>query len=961
MTPPGGGDRPVAPTHLDLAIGLGLFLAAWALRTVAPAPFVTWDEPAWVYRSVAFLTALQRGDWAGTLQVGHPGVLTMWGGALSLAWHRGVTGLVAQAQLDAIAASPWQVHDAPLLRQLAALLPLAKGGGILMQAALLVALYALLRGLAGRWVALAAALLLLSDPFHLALSRVLHLDALASALMLAAVLGLVRYVRDGRRRWLWGAGAALGLALLTKSYALLALPAGGLILWQAAWSQRDREAALGRAVATSLGRALRDWALWLLATALPFVALWPAMWAIPGEALRAVLGLSLRYAAQEAETTASFFQGRVVQQAGAAFYPVALWFRATPLTLAGAALATAAAAMRPRRVLHRKLILALGGYALLYLALVSLGLKKFGRYTLPALLALDVLGAAGWVWALEGVLRRVWRRPAAGGAAATLALIALQGALLLGPLYPAHYLAYYNPLAGGLRQAARTLPVGWGEGIEQAARHLAAQPDAAERTVATWAVAGLAPLYPGEIVALTPENLPQADAVLLYIGDIQAQEPLAMAFVERGDPLYTATVGGLPYAWVYEHDYGQEALDWLAAQAQPGDLAVANLPSTVQRRDRSAAAWLLAAGDDADPLVLERLLAAQLQAALRPRGQALQVFYLAFDGETARRETLRRLLAERGLLLARQRLADQPFEYGVLETYRLPAGTTFAALEPSQPLSADFGGQLALTAFGLTASTVQYRQEVGVALLWRVLQSPWQDYHLSLTLVDEAGHRWGQKDVPLRDAAGKGASAWLPGQEALTRETVPLDAGAPPGDYLLAARVYALADLQPLAVASQQALDGQSVRLATVRVTRAEIPPRPEELPAQAAVDLALGGDAHLLGYSLDRASLSAGEAFTLTLFWRCLLLRASDQPILWEWTLARDGRVWQSWQAAPAGADYPSNLWAADEVLRYPYHLAVSPDLPSGEYALQVAVVDAATGAPLAERVTLTALQVGP
>lgn len=942
------GGQHAAPA-LDLAIGLGLFLAAWALRA-APAPFITWDEPAWVYRSVAFLTALQRGDWAGTLQVGHPGVLTMWSGALSLAWHRHITGLVTAAQLQAIASTPWQIHDAALLRQLAALLPLAKGGGTLLQAGLLAALHGLLRRLAGRWAALAAALLLLGDPFYLALSRVLHLDALAAGWMLAALLALLCYAREGggRRRWLIVCGVAWGLALLTKTYALLALPAIGLLLWEAAWRRRLSAGPTGRTALAALGPALRDLGLCLLTAALVCLALWPALWVIPGQALRAVAGLSLQYAAQEAEATATFFRGQASPQVGAAFYPLALWFRATPLTLVGALLA-ATLSIWPRRRADGRLALGLGGYALLYLALISLSLKKFDRYALPALLALDALAALGWAWAAQALWRR---RPGAAGASA-LGLIALQGALLLGPLYPAHYLAYYNPLAGGLRQAARTLPVGWGEGIEQAARQLAAHPEAAQRTVATWAVAGLAPLYPGEVVPLKAENLPQADAVLLYIADWQTQEPPARAFFQGREPTYVATVADVPYAWVYEHDYGQEVLDALAAQAEPGDLIVANLPTTLQRRDRSAAAWLVATDAAADdPLQRERALAAQLQEALRGQ-RATQVFFLALDGEAPRREMLRLLLAERGLLVERL-----PFEYGVLERYRLPAEASFAALEPSQPLEAAFGGQLALTGFALASPTVQYRQEAGLALRWRALQIPAQDYHLSLTLEDGAGRRWGQRDLPLADASGAPTAAWAAGQEVWTRVSLPLEAGAPPGDYIVAARVYALADLQPLAVASPQALDGHSLRLATLRVARAEIPPRPEELPAQQALDRLLGEEAQLLGYSLDRASLAAGEAFTLTLFWRCL--RTSAQPYLWEWTLAREGQVWQAWQAAPAGEGYPSNLWEPDEVLRYPYHLALSPDLPSGEYALRLAPVDAASGARLAEAATVvTALPV--
>ncbi|MBC7317602.1 MAG: hypothetical protein H5T70_14360, partial [Chloroflexi bacterium] len=86
-SPPSRGSTGFSRWGLDLAWCLILLALGWWLRGTAASAFVTWDEPAWVYRSVAFLTALRRGDWALTLQTGHPGVLTMWSGALSLAWH----------------------------------------------------------------------------------------------------------------------------------------------------------------------------------------------------------------------------------------------------------------------------------------------------------------------------------------------------------------------------------------------------------------------------------------------------------------------------------------------------------------------------------------------------------------------------------------------------------------------------------------------------------------------------------------------------------------------------------------------------------------------------------------------------------------------------------------------------------------------------------------------------------
>lgn len=59
-----------------------LALAYLLIRLLEIDRFVTSDEPLWLGRSANFLTALLNSDPAGTFQFAHPGVMTMWSGAL---------------------------------------------------------------------------------------------------------------------------------------------------------------------------------------------------------------------------------------------------------------------------------------------------------------------------------------------------------------------------------------------------------------------------------------------------------------------------------------------------------------------------------------------------------------------------------------------------------------------------------------------------------------------------------------------------------------------------------------------------------------------------------------------------------------------------------------------------------------------------------------------------------------
>jgi len=41
-----------------------------------------------------------------------------------------------------------------------------------------------------------------------------------------------------------------------------------------------------------------------------------------------------------------------------------------------------------------------------------------------------------------------------------------------------YFFSYYNPLAGGSSRAPQVMMIGWGEGMDQAARYLNQKPDA---------------------------------------------------------------------------------------------------------------------------------------------------------------------------------------------------------------------------------------------------------------------------------------------------------------------------------------------------------------------------------------------------------------------------------------------------------------------------------------------------
>ena len=109
-------------------VSVGLYFMALVPRLNAIwRGFITPDEPIWVYRSFRFLQALSARRWPDTFQIGHPGVVTMWMGALGIWWQRWRDPLNAAAYLEWVDRVAWVTPDnAALFDRLAPFLPPAR-------------------------------------------------------------------------------------------------------------------------------------------------------------------------------------------------------------------------------------------------------------------------------------------------------------------------------------------------------------------------------------------------------------------------------------------------------------------------------------------------------------------------------------------------------------------------------------------------------------------------------------------------------------------------------------------------------------------------------------------------------------------------------------------------------------------------------------------------------------------
>lgn len=405
-----------------IVVALLLIVLALVPRLLAPGDFWTADEAKhWSVRVDTFLPAVQEGNYAATNLVGHPGVTTMWLGSLGVLLHQGL------AHLGVVPADDPALYRMFLRVPIAIVTSLCIGGG-----------YLLLRRLIGNRIALMTAILWIGDPFLVAHSKVLHVDALLTSFLLISILAAMVAVRLDdfahasdqstertelpRIRWGMLALSAItgGLALLTKSPSMILFSMIPLIALVGIFATSRPLAALlphHRTDASSpyrtntslFGILLLVLLVWGSVAAITWVGLWPAAWLDPVGSLMTVINEIFRNGA-EPHGWGNFFMGQVVGDPGPLFYPVAIDLRLNPASMIGLFAAAGSAIVffatrrnQPRHIprIQSPAFVLLVLFALVFTAIMTILAKKFDRYVLPVFPMLDMVAAYGLLWLFD--------------------------------------------------------------------------------------------------------------------------------------------------------------------------------------------------------------------------------------------------------------------------------------------------------------------------------------------------------------------------------------------------------------------------------------------------------------------------------------------------------------------------------------------------------------------------------
>jgi 4-amino-4-deoxy-L-arabinose transferase-like glycosyltransferase len=268
----------------------------------------------------------------------------------------------------------------------------------------------------------------------------------------------------------------------------------------------------------------------------------------------------------------------------------------------------------------------------------------------------------------------------------------------------------------------------------------------------------------------------------------------------------------------------------------------------------------------------------------------------------------------------------------VLGAVRLSVpAVTLDEVQISHPTEIDLGDGLLLGGWDLDREQAQPGDRLLLTLVWAVGGQPQSAARVRVLATDAEGQRLDAGSFPLTNVWHP-TSIWLPGQAWRGQATFRLPIEAGPG---------------PARVAIQLEDDkgqilGPAVDLGSIDVV---VTNRVFTSPQPAALRQANFGDRILLvGADLDPQPVGPGQVLRVILYWQALA--DMDVPYTaFVHLLSPEGQVLIGDDGEPVGGMRPTIGWVPGEFITDPHDLAIPPEMPPGEYVVEVGLYDA--GAP--------------
>ena len=431
-----------------------VFVLVFLYRLPNITNFVNDDDSLWKYRGYVFGTALTTGDLAGTAVTYHPGVPLMWSQMIAIK----VFGVIDDIYYHGKLQGPDLFHVNHLIQNLFLLT---------FNSVLITLIFYLLLKIIKVKKSIIFILLLVFEPFFIALARSIHNDLLVSLfcylsfLAFFIVLGRInpktKISEIAKSKMMIFTGLMMGLGLLTKSVSLFILPM--TISTLIAFIVLNRRLYIKYLAALLFA---------LVYLSLTFVIVWPAMWVNPGGTLWLYFYKGIFDTAIE-EGHRHYWFGKETMDPGFWFYPIILVGRYHPWMMAGifAGIIWSVKYIREyfqtKKLSHAKLFILLNFVFFCgYLTMIMITAKKLDRYTLPLLFPMALFTTylvAGFIARYKNVALYI------------CGILFALNLMLLVWINP-NYLVYYSPLIGGNYYGMKIIEPKWVIGFDKVAEYL---------------------------------------------------------------------------------------------------------------------------------------------------------------------------------------------------------------------------------------------------------------------------------------------------------------------------------------------------------------------------------------------------------------------------------------------------------------------------------------------------------
>lgn len=395
-----------------------------------------------------------------------------------------------------------------------------------------------------RKTAFLGAIFIAVEPFYLAQSKVLHIDATLTNFMLLSTLSLFVYLKDKNPKYIALSGFFGGLALLTKTPALFLLPF--LVLSLVIFAARKKPA-----FKMLFSEVAKPAAVWILTAVITFAILFPPIWQKPAETLKEIFLSGIKAPISTPHPYQNYFFGEITNKPlGFKFYLFTLLLLTTPLTLIGAVSLAVALVAKKLDQITKKLYFLILAYCFFFLFAVSLVAKSGSRYLTPLFPMLALASAVGCSYLAREVIAKI----ANGGkqiASALFLVVFLLNAALILKKHP-YYGTYFNPLLGGANAASFVFPLGeQGEGIKEALDFIHQKEGNQESlTIGCDTESVCLQHTKAKIVKI---NDASADYIIFSRNKIvRGHENETWRMFKNVNPEKVISFDGLPYAWVYK-------------------------------------------------------------------------------------------------------------------------------------------------------------------------------------------------------------------------------------------------------------------------------------------------------------------------------------------------------------------------------------------------------------------------